>query len=110
MNRSVHRSGQLYVAAFYVFLFAPLVVVAVFAFNASPFPAPPWRGFTLDWFVGTGAVFGSPACCTDPDLAHEHRQQPQGRAAGHAAGGRSSARRTRSCSSGREFRGKTLSP
>ena len=44
-----------YVAAFFVFLFVPLVVVAVFAFNDANYPAPPWRGFTLDWFVGGGA-------------------------------------------------------
>lgn len=42
----------LYVAAFLVFLFVPLVTVAVFAFNNAPYPAPPWRGFTLDWFLG----------------------------------------------------------
>jgi spermidine/putrescine transport system permease protein len=41
-----------YVAAFFVFLFMPLVVVATFAFNDANYPAPPWRGFTLDWFVG----------------------------------------------------------
>jgi spermidine/putrescine transport system permease protein len=39
-----------YVTGFFVFLFAPLVVVAVFAFNDSLFPALPWQGFTLDWF------------------------------------------------------------
>jgi len=43
-----------YVAAFFVFLFVPLVVVAVFAFNDANYPAPPWRGFTLDWFFGAG--------------------------------------------------------
>jgi spermidine/putrescine transport system permease protein len=42
----------LYVAAFLVFLFLPLAVVVVFAFNDANYPAPPWRGFTLDWFVG----------------------------------------------------------
>jgi spermidine/putrescine transport system permease protein len=45
----------LYVAAFLVFLFLPLVVVAVFAFNDAPYPAPPWHGFTLDWFLGNEA-------------------------------------------------------
>ena len=40
------------VAAFFAFLFIPLVVVAVFAFNDASYPAPPWRGFTLDWFTG----------------------------------------------------------
>ncbi len=44
-----------YVAAFFVFLFVPLVIVAVFAFNDANYPAPPWRGFTVDWFVGDGA-------------------------------------------------------
>ena len=44
-----------YVVAFFAFLFVPLVVVAVFAFNNANYPAPPWRGFTLDWFVGGGA-------------------------------------------------------
>ena len=43
------------VAAFFVFLFVPLLVVAVFAFNNANYPAPPWRGATLDWFVGGGA-------------------------------------------------------
>ena len=42
-----------YVGAFFVFLFIPLVVVAVFAFNDANYPAPPWRGFTLNWFVGS---------------------------------------------------------
>jgi spermidine/putrescine transport system permease protein len=57
---------KLYIAAFYIFLFAPLLVVAVFAFNASPFPSPPWKGFTLEWFTGTGAVFGKPGVLMDP--------------------------------------------
>jgi spermidine/putrescine transport system permease protein len=41
----------LYAAAFFAFLFLPLAVVAVFAFNDAPYPAPPWRGFTAMWFV-----------------------------------------------------------
>jgi len=41
-----------YVAAFFVFLFVPLAVVVVFAFNDANYPAPPWRGATLDWFTG----------------------------------------------------------
>jgi spermidine/putrescine transport system permease protein len=43
----------LYLAAFLVFLFLPLLTVAVFAFNNADYPAPPWRGFTLDWFLGS---------------------------------------------------------
>jgi spermidine/putrescine transport system permease protein len=40
-----------YVTVFFVYLMAPLAVVAVFAFNDSMFPSLPWNGFTLDWFV-----------------------------------------------------------
>ncbi|MEZ5647736.1 MAG: ABC transporter permease subunit [Alphaproteobacteria bacterium] len=48
----------LWVAAFFIFLFAPLLVVIAFAFNAAPFPSLPWTGFTWDWFFGTGPRIG----------------------------------------------------
>jgi spermidine/putrescine transport system permease protein len=48
----LRASTLLYGMVFFAFLFLPLVVVAVFAFNDAPYPAPPWRGFTLDWFLG----------------------------------------------------------
>ena len=48
----LRTATMLYVAAFLVFLFLPLIIVAAFAFNNAPYPAPPWRGFTLDWFLG----------------------------------------------------------
>ena len=51
-SRLTRWSTAGYVAAFFVFLFLPLAVVATFAFNDANYPAPPWRGFTLDWFVG----------------------------------------------------------
>lgn len=46
-----------YAVLFFGFLFLPLVVVAVFAFNDAPYPAPPWRGFTLRWFFGGAGLF-----------------------------------------------------
>jgi spermidine/putrescine transport system permease protein len=46
------------VAAFFVFLFVPLAVVATFAFNDANYPAPPWRGVTFDWFVGSQGRVG----------------------------------------------------
>lgn len=51
-----------FVLVFFVFLFVPLAVVAIFAFNNAPYPTPPWMGFTLDWFVAhndsrTGVLF-----------------------------------------------------
>jgi spermidine/putrescine transport system permease protein len=56
LSRAARAGVWLYAAAFFVFLFLPLVVVAVFAFNDAPYPAPPWRGFTLAWFTGDAAI------------------------------------------------------
>ena len=64
-----------YVAAFFVFLFVPLAVVAVFAFNDANYPAPPWRGFTLDWFVGGTGPHGSLRGRAAPE---EHRHVRRG--------------------------------
>lgn len=47
-----------YVVAFFLYLFAPLVVVAVFAFNDGPAPTPPWQGFTTAWFTGEPGRIG----------------------------------------------------
>jgi ABC-type spermidine/putrescine transport system permease subunit II len=38
--------------AVYLFLYAPLLTIAVFAFNDSTVQALPWAGFTLTWFSG----------------------------------------------------------
>jgi spermidine/putrescine transport system permease protein len=48
----LRASTVIYGVLFFAFLFLPLAVVAVFAFNNAPYPAPPWNGFTLDWFLG----------------------------------------------------------
>jgi spermidine/putrescine transport system permease protein len=52
----LRAATALYLGAFLLFLFLPLSVIAVFAFNNAPYPAPPWHGFTLDWFVGNPAA------------------------------------------------------
>jgi spermidine/putrescine transport system permease protein len=52
----LRAATALYLGAFLLFLFVPLTVVAVFAFNNAPYPAPPWHGFTLDWFLGNPAA------------------------------------------------------
>jgi spermidine/putrescine transport system permease protein len=57
----------LYVGAFLIFLFVPLAVVGVFAFNDANYPAPPWHGFTLDWFTGSAAT-GRVGLFRDHDL------------------------------------------
>jgi spermidine/putrescine transport system permease protein len=52
----LRTATALYLVAFMAFLFMPLIIVAVFSFNDAPYPAPPWRGFTLDWFVGNSGL------------------------------------------------------
>lgn len=43
----------LYIAMFFLYLFGPLAVMGVSAFNAAPYPAVyPFQAFTLDWFAG----------------------------------------------------------
>ena len=44
-------SFKLYVILYFTFLFAPLLVTCVLAFNDSQFPSLPWKGFTLEWFT-----------------------------------------------------------
>lgn len=42
---------NLYIGLFLAYLFAPLAVMAVAAFNAYPYPSvTQWKGFTLAWF------------------------------------------------------------
>jgi spermidine/putrescine transport system permease protein len=39
---------------YFLMMFAPLLVVCFLAFNDSIFTSLPWKGFTLDWFIGEG--------------------------------------------------------
>ena len=50
-SRRYLYSYKLYMGLYFTFLFAPLVVTCVLAFNDSQFPALPWKGFTLEWFT-----------------------------------------------------------
>jgi len=50
-SRTYAISFKLYILLYFVFLFAPLLVTCVLAFNDSQFPSLPWKGFTLDWFT-----------------------------------------------------------
>ena len=54
-NSKSYLSGfRFFTLLYFIFLFAPLVVIMVLAFNDSMFPSLPWKGFTLDWFFGEG--------------------------------------------------------
>ncbi|MGL1932368.1 MAG: ABC transporter permease [Desulfotalea sp.] len=54
LSKSYLWSYRLYIISFFIFLFAPLAVACVLAFNDSNFPALPWNGFSLDWFFADG--------------------------------------------------------
>lgn len=60
MIRSLPSSGlyrwgfRSYVFCYFFFLFAPLLVTCLLAFNDSMFPSLPWKGFTWDWFFSEG--------------------------------------------------------
>jgi len=52
----LRAATALYLGAFLLFLFVRWWWWPVFAFNNAPYPAPPWHGFTLDWFLGNQAA------------------------------------------------------
>jgi len=45
---------RIYAVAYLVFLYAPIVLLPVFAFNASTIIAFPLSGFTFEWFIELG--------------------------------------------------------
>ncbi|MDD2453451.1 MAG: ABC transporter permease [Synergistaceae bacterium] len=53
-SRRYRWSFNLFIALYFVLLFAPLAVTMILAFNDSMYPSLPWEGFTLDWFFGNG--------------------------------------------------------
>jgi len=53
-SKAYNTGFLIFITLFFVFLFAPLFVVCILAFNDSMFPSLPWKGFTLDWFFGQG--------------------------------------------------------
>lgn len=54
-NGRVYLSSfHAFIITYFVFLFAPLVVTCVLAFNNSDFPSLPWYGSSLDWFFSAG--------------------------------------------------------
>lgn len=49
---------------FFAFLYAPLLVIVVYSFNANPVNMLIWDGFTLDWYKG---LFGIGERTLDPN-------------------------------------------
>ncbi len=53
-SKAYTAAYRLFIAVFFIFLFSPLLITMILAFNNSMFPSLPWKGFTLDWFFGRG--------------------------------------------------------
>ncbi len=53
-SKGYRISYGLFISGYFIFLFAPLLVTCVLAFNNSDFPSLPWYGFSLDWFTSSG--------------------------------------------------------
>lgn len=63
---------SLYGWLFFAFIYAPIVLVVVFSFNANPVNMMIWEGFTLDWYR---TIFGFPTRLTESTLYVESTEQ-----------------------------------
>jgi spermidine/putrescine transport system permease protein len=66
------RLLTVYGALFLGFIYAPIVLVVAFSFNANPINMMIWDGFTLDWYR---TIFGFPAKVTELTLYVESTAQ-----------------------------------
>lgn len=58
-QRFLNWGLRLYIGAFFIYLFLPLVIMGTATFNDSRFPTiTPWRGATLKWFAELAADDG----------------------------------------------------
>ncbi len=53
-SRAYDRAYATFIVLYFLFLFAPLFVTCLLAFNNSNFPSLPWNGLSLDWFISAG--------------------------------------------------------
>ena len=65
----------LYSLAFFVFIYAPMVIVFVYSFNANPINMMSWSGFTFDWYR---TIFGLSNKLTEQTLYIESTEQLTG--------------------------------
>ena len=51
-SRSLFKAGlTLYTMLFFAFIYIPLVLIAVYSFNANPVNMMVWSGFTTEWYA-----------------------------------------------------------
>ncbi|MCT8997314.1 ABC transporter permease [Chelativorans intermedius] len=74
MTRSgiLSRLLSVYGLLFFAFIYAPILLIVVFSFNANPVNMMIWDGFTLDWYR---TIFGFPSRLTESTLYVESTRQ-----------------------------------
>lgn len=71
--RTLFNGGlALYTMLFFAFIYIPLVLIAVYSFNANPVNMMSWSGFTTDWYA---QVFGFKAAVSESALYIESTDQ-----------------------------------
>src|SRR5699024_9989932 len=63
---------SLYGLLFFVFLYAPIVLIVIYSFNANPVNMMIWDGFTFDWYR---AIFGQSTKISESSLYVESTSQ-----------------------------------
>ncbi|WCE31792.1 ABC transporter permease [Vibrio sp. SCSIO 43137] len=56
-SNSKTRIYQGFIAAFFLFLLLPLLVVVVFSFHDATYPSLPWKGSSTVWYVGDSSPY-----------------------------------------------------
>lgn len=72
MNHLSRNSLWLYSVLFFGFIYAPMVIVFVYSFNANPINMMSWSGFTFDWYK---TIFGLSNTLTEQTLYVESTEQ-----------------------------------
>jgi spermidine/putrescine transport system permease protein len=66
------RLFSLYGILFLFFVYAPIIMIVVFSFNANPINMMIWSGFTFDWYW---TIFGYPTALNEQTLYVESTDQ-----------------------------------
>ncbi|MEM8951759.1 MAG: ABC transporter permease [Pseudomonadota bacterium] len=68
----IQRLFSLYGTLFLIFVYAPIIMIVVFSFNANPINMMIWSGFTFDWYW---TIFGYPTALNEQTLYVESTDQ-----------------------------------
>ncbi|WP_456398049.1 ABC transporter permease [Desulfurobacterium sp.] len=66
-SKRYNTTVSFFLGLFFVFWILPLFVISLLAFNDADYIGFPFKGFTLDWFIGSGKRTG---IFHNPDLLH----------------------------------------